>query len=503
MPMEIQKLNESYSFISGDHRKLEEIHNFLRVLRPNHHFDPLVKSGFKSPYVYFSKLKNNKLLVLNGHLGLLDRFGISTFSENPEFSETEIDSFLNYAKTVIPFEPHDYQINAFIESLKYKRIINLLPTSSGKSLIITLLCEFFRLKNKKGLLLVPNINLLTQLRNDFKEYNFFDLFESTKTIGGGQTDRTFDAPLIISTWQSLVGITDFSQIDYLICDEAHRYASEVTSEIIKSMVKTRYRFAFTGTLPEDQPSKMMLIGLFNKPKRYITANELIERGLATPVKINSILLNYHPNDVSEFLLCNTYSQQIKFIREHEKRNKFIVDLVCSLKRKNKGNTLVLFQFTEHGKTLFIDIMKELYGDIEIQQKDITGKKSFDFQKQYGVFFLNGEDNAQTRESTRKILEEYDNAILVSNFQILSTGVNIKKLHNMVLASPLKSYVTITQSLGRGMRKHESKSQFTVFDIVDVFKQSGKAGIFYRQYKQRLSNSYNPEGFPVKEVPYVL
>jgi len=47
--------------------------------------------------------------------------------------------------------------------------------------------------------------------------------------------------------------------------------------------------------------------------------------------------------------------------------------------------------------------------------------------------------------------EKQGQILVSGYQILSTGVNIKRLFNMVLGSPMKSYTTITQSIGRLMR----------------------------------------------------
>ena len=82
--------------------------------------------------------------------------------------------------------------------------------------------------------------------------------------------------------------------------------------------------------------------------------------------------------------------------------------------------------------------------------------------------------------------------------ILSTGVNIKNLHNMIFATPLKSYTTITQSIGRGIRKHSSKDKFTVFDLVDNLGKRKYGGTFYKQYKHRLSTSYYPEGYQVHE-----
>ena len=247
----------------------------------------------------------------------------------------------------------------------------------------------------------------------------------------------------------------------------------------------------------------MLFGLFGLPKKYISSKELIQRELATPIKINSIVFQYNLDDKNMFrsIPNKQYSKQLKFIKEHENRNTFISKLSCKL--KNTGNTLVLFQHTEHGKTIFYEIMKILYPDVKVENKNITGKKSFEFQQQYGVYFVNGEDNAKTREQTRAILEEQSDAILVSCYALLSTGVNIKQLHNLVLASPLKSFTTVTQSIGRMMRKHENKKISNVYDCVDDFGVRKPGGVFFKQYTQRKQTSYNTEEFPIEEKYFNL
>lgn len=99
--------------------------------------------------------------------------------------------------------------------------------------------------------------------------------------------------------------------------------------------------------------------------------------------------------------------------------------------------------------------------------------------------------------------EKQNKILFSNYAILGTGVNIKQLHNLILASPMKSYTTITQSIGRGMRLHPSKTEFNVYDLVDNFGIRGINGIFVKQYEHRKSRSYYPEEYPIKEITYNL
>jgi len=501
--LKIQKLNESFSSISGNQKDLKNISDYLRVERPGAYFEDLVKKGFKSPFEYFASVHNGDLIIMNGHRALLGQFGIAPDVLQGEYTEQELNAFLQDVKNILPFPPYDYQEIAFKESILGVKQISKCCTGSGKSLIISLMIEFFRRKGKKGLLLVPNINLLTQFKSDIKEYNLLDLYNDLHVIGGGSTERHFNNSLTISTWQSLQDKSkiNLDELDYVITDECHRFASDITSSIVKETTNCKYKYGFTGTLPEDPVMKMELLGLFGLPKTYITSYGLIERGLGTPIKINSIIFNYSSNDKALFKNSGNYTQQLKFIKEHEKRNEFIINL--SAKLRGHGNSLVLFQHTEHGKTLFIDLMKKVYPDVEVSLKDITGKKSYEFQEQHGIYFLNGEDDAKTREATRRVLEDHDDAILIANFSILSTGVNIKKLHNMVLASPLKSYTTVTQSIGRGMRLHESKKEFVVYDLVDNFGIRKPSGIFYKQYEHRKNTSYNPEQFPVQEREFNL
>lgn len=95
----------------------------------------------------------------------------------------------------------------------------------------------------------------------------------------------------------------------------------------------------------------------------------------------------------------------------------------------------------------------------------------------------------------KKIEKAEPAILVSSYALMSTGINIKKLTNIILASPLKSFTTVTQSIGRALRLHVSKEYANVYDIVDNFSERC---VFMKQYEKRKSTSYEPEGFELTE-----
>ena len=507
--LQLIKIDESYTLIKGNPQTLKAISDFLKVERPGAFFEPAVKSGFKSPYHYFTKLIKNDLLVLNGHLNLLGNWGIKGYDTKSEFTNEDFDEFYSTIKKTFPFEPYDYQVKAAKESIVTGKQINLACTGSGKSVIISLMVEFYRQKGLRGLLLVPNINLLTQFHSDIESYNLEELHEDTMLIGGGQTERSFDKSLTISTWQSLqekyTKDLDFNKLDYIIGDEVHRLAADVPNNVIKVSGKCKYKFGFTGTLPEDPIMKMELLGLFGYPKKYISSRELIDRGLGCPVNIKTIRLDYSQEDKRFFNSItptgrskNKYPNQLNFIKEHPQRRDFVNSLIIKLRQK--GNMLVLFSHTEHGKDIFRDLYKIIH-DMEVENSQITGRKSFDFQKEHSIYFLNGADNASTREKTRNILEHDKNAILCSNYQILSTGVNIRQLHTMVLASPVKAYTTVTQSIGRLMRLHKDKPEATVIDIVDNFGLRKPGGPFWKQYEHRLSTSYHPEEFPITEMIY--
>jgi superfamily II DNA or RNA helicase len=220
----------------------------------------------------------------------------------------EMDRGLADIIEMMPFEPYDYQLKCARDNLLHNRQISLACTSAGKSAIALLIMYFLYKKGKKGYLIVPNIGLLTQLYDDFGGY-FKDEYstERDEFLGcidkqGGGHQSEFDSFLTISTWQSLAnrkGVLD--KADFILCDELHRYAADVSSEIVKASTKAKMRFGLTGTLPEDPAATMTLLGMFGAPKRYIRACELIERGLATPVEIISFILKYSDEDKRIFM----------------------------------------------------------------------------------------------------------------------------------------------------------------------------------------------------------
>jgi type I site-specific restriction endonuclease len=86
---------------------------------------------------------------------------------------------------------------------------------------------------------------------------------------------------------------------------------------------------------------------------------------------------------------------------------------------------------------------------------------------------------------------------------MSTGVNIKRLHNIILGAPVKSSIRLRQTVGRGLRLHSEKEVMKLWDITDDFSTKSKTGKTtnknhtLKHFESRLL-VYQEDGFPMVE-----
>ena len=164
---------------------------------------------------------------------------------------------------------------------------------------------------------------------------------------------------------------------------------------------------------------------------------------------------------------------MNFLTSNENRNTFIKNLALTL----KGNSLILFSLVEHGN----DLYQMIKGSCDDNRK---------------VFFIYGGTATEQREQFRGITEQSKNAIIVASYGVYSTGINIRNLHNIVFASPSKSRIRNLQSIGRGLRKSESKEIATLYDISDDLTWKKRTNYTLNHLKDRIQ-LYNEENFPYK------
>ena len=505
--VQIKRLNSSYvqlnfNEMESSQTALKTLKLTLQVERAGWQYDYMVKIGRKSKYDLFYQEFGDNTLVLDS--GLLEIPPVREILQLPDL-ETEddlsIDEYLEdiLESDILPFVPYAYQIEACKKALNKKRKLSLMCTGSGKSLTISLCLEYFRREGLKGVLVVPNINLLTQFASDIKSYNLNELHQSIITFGGGSkklkqlkdsNESLKPGDLVITTWQSLSKLEPefFKSIDFIICDEVHKFSSSCTSQLVQDSGFAKYKLGFTGTLPDSKSQKLTLIGLFGLPENIISSSQLIEEGRGTPIHITGVKLKHTAETAQEFSHYGEYLDKLKVVLSVPERTHCIADIALQASKRKEGSTLVLFTFIEHGFQIFKEIASRKGLVVGEDPPDLEEMKS------YGLYFMSGQSSAKDREAIRHLMDKDPEAILVANYALLSTGVNIKSLRYAIFASPVKSGVVVAQSLGRGIRLNEGKQTFNVYDIVDVL---GGSGMFARQYNHR-KQIYKKSNFTLDE-----
>ena len=388
-------------------------------------------------------------------------------------SAEDTNRFLKALK-IPKLQIRDYQAEAFVHSIKKGRCLLLSPTASGKSLIVYLMLIYnlLRLKEKKNdkiLIIVPTTSLVEQLYKDFKDYGY-NSDRNVHRIYQGH-DKETNKRVVISTWQSVYNLPKkwFQQFGMVIGDEAHLFKAVSLTKIMTKLTNCKYRVGLTGTLDGTKTHKFVLEGLFGTVNKVVSTSELQEKKQLADLKIFCLILQ-HDKQAREFLYGKTYQEEMDYLVKSEKRNRYIRNLCLSL----QGNTLCLFQYVEkHGMEL-----KKL-----IEEKS-DGRK---------IFYVHGGVEADEREKIRFITEKSDDAIIVASYGTFSTGINIRNLHNIVFSSPSKSRIRNLQSIGRGLRLKDNKSNATLYDIADDLTHKEKENYTLSHFRERI-NIYNEEDF---------
>ena len=455
-------------------------------------FHPLVKRGLWNGEITF--LKRNKIpaglwkkvidickkfdfkLSLNGVTSLF----------NSDINETDFVDWCNDYFKDSPLTPRDYQIEAALKILKYRRCLAELATSAGKTLIsyMVIAYMFQKLDKKKILFIVPNVSLVVQGTGDFEEYNKGKVQLKIQQIYAGSKIRP-SSNIVIGTYQSLTKkkADYFEQFDVVMVDEVHRAKAKSIQSIMDKCWHCDYRFGLSGTIPkEGTVNRLSLMSAMGPLIIKVKANRLQKEGYIAKCKVLQLVLDYATDKQKlAFAELSTnkvdkqklFSLEQNFINENERRLNF----VCGTISKSKHNSLVLFHKIEYGEKIYQKL------------KETTDKT---------IYYVDGSIKSDLREEFKRRMEKDENVIIVASFGTFSTGISIRNIHNIYFTESFKSEVIIKQSIGRGLRNHKTKDVVKIYDFVDDFRWKDEnhnwMNYIYRHGKSR-RNTYKEENFP--------
>ena len=243
-------------------------------------------------------------------------------------------------------------------------------------------------------------------------------------------------------------------------------------------VEAPVKIGCSGTIPRDKMNRWKLLGMFSQIVCTEDIVDLQKRGFISSLKITALkivdsvveadtscLFNLHTtrkfrpdeNGYSDIAFDEANKAEGEYFSKHYKD---LYKPVFKYLKKLGSNTLILFDRIDIGQNLF-EYAKELYAD----------KKN--------VYYIDGSIDVNERERVRASFEKSDGNLLLAQSSIMSTGVNIKRLTNLIFLTGSKSFSRVIQSIGRTLRLHDSKTEAHAIDVSWNFKYS------QRHYKERL------------------
>jgi superfamily II DNA or RNA helicase len=485
----VEYLNEVHMKVTADPSVRQELSDYFSFKPAGYQFSPKYKSRMWDGVIrMYSPFKPVLYLGLLNHLKKFCEVREYDLRLPREFAERDMvedDYGYQIAKLIsCKFEPRDYQNQYIINAIADRRSLNLSPTSSGKSLIIYLLQQhYYQTERLRTLIIVPTISLVYQMEGDFKDYGCDSKYIHTIKAGA---EKNTKCPIVISTWQSLQKLpkTWFDQFGVVLGDEAHSFQAKALTTIMEKLVDCRYRHGFTGTLKseESKTNRLVLEGLFGNTRKFVSTKDLIDSGTVADFKVKGIVLSHSKEDKKKFRTAlktikeptRKYPAEREYLNNHYKRNIFIRNLLWSLKGQNN---LVLFDLVEkHGKILEPMLRTE-------------GRH---------LHFIHGGTKGEERERIRHLIENDPNKNhdILASYGVFSTGVNLRRLDNVIFASGSKSEIKVLQSVGRSLRKGNGSDKATLYDLADILGSDSNPNYTLKHFKKRIE-MYNQEQFEIK------
>lgn len=419
------------------------------------------------------------------------------------FNEIEFNEWADIYFEESDITPRDYQLEACLRLLKFKKCTTEISTSGGKTLIAFMIFKYLLDKKiiKKMLYVVPNVGLVSQTEEKFYEYedkcNKKPNWKSICVYSGAKKEE-YEPNIIFGTYQSLTkkDVEFFQDIDCVIIDESHHAKAGSFKKILIACYNSKYKLGLTGTLPEKGSLDSFTIQSYIGPCVYtIRSSDLIAAGNATPINVVGIEMDYLEKDMKKKLYdlrnvsvdekdgVKLLNLEKDILRDNPKRLKY----VCETIAKSTKNSLVLFS------------------DI----KNDYGRKVFNWLKENTdktVYYIDGSTKNENREYYKKQMEENENILIIASMGVFGEGIDILHLYNIFIIESFKSQFIIRQALGRGMRLLEGKEKVTIIDFIDNYEygtnkyQKNNYLMRHAAERQRI---YKDKGFPYRRYKCIL
>lgn len=507
--------------------------DYARMIK-SEHSEYVIKdwNGYKVPFVFATNgRKYLKQIELKSGIWFLDlRDGANTPKAlqgwfSPDGLMEMLDKDITAANQTLQNTPYDllrdpdglnlreYQIraieaaeNAIIEGKKTALLS--MATGTGKTrTILGMIYRFIKSNRfRRILFLVDRTALGEQATDVFKEVKIEDLMtldEIYNIKGLDEKEIDKETKIHIATVQSLVKrliysedstMPSVSDYDLIVVDEAHRgytLDKELSDDEMLYRNQEDYISKYRTVIEYFDAVKVALTAtpalhtteIFGKPVFTYSYREAVIDGylvdhdaphdIHTKLRDNGIeykkgetLAIYDPN-TGEVLNSDELEDDMKF--EIDKFNKDVItekfniavfnEIAMDFNPDGEGKTLI-YAVDDNHADLIVKILKDIYSKFGIDNdvvKKITGS-------------IEGGNKKKILEAIRQFKNEAYPKVVVT-VDLLTTGIDVPEIVNLVFMRRIKSRILFEQMLGRATRLSGkiNKDHFEIYDPVGVYE----------------------------------
>jgi superfamily II DNA or RNA helicase len=319
-----------------------------------------------------------------------------------------LDMTLNTA----PPSPYESQHKAVAACIRSHRGGVVMPTGTGKSLVIAMVAQAMGVKT---LVVVPTLELKNQLRASLKAR-----FKNVSWITVENIDSS--------------ALNQQKDYDCLIIDECHHSATKTYQKLNKTVwAGIYYRFFFTATYFRNQENEHLLFeSICGSPIYELSYKKAIEKKYIVPVE--AYYYDVKKAKTSGYTWAEVYSD---LIVHNEHRNYLLGNLLLRLNLQSLP-TLCLVKEIAHGRIL---------------------------ARLTGLPFVSGQD-----EGSRSLIGEFNTGkikVLIGTTGILGEGIDTKPAEYIIVAGLGKAKSAFLQQIGRGVRTYPDKESCKIILFKDT------------------------------------
>jgi len=405
------------------------------------------------------------------------------FSTNQELKEKLHKTPYNLSSGMTPRYYQDIAISKVMEAIAddKKRILLTLATGTGKTYIaFQIVYKLFTARwNIDGVHRRPRILFLAD-RNALADQaiNDFNPLEKDLIKINGDEIRSRDgrvptnANIFFAIYQAIAEKENIGGyykqypqdfFDLVIIDECHRGAANANGSWrdILDHFKSAIHLGLTATPKRND--NIDTYSYFGKPVYEYSLKDGINDGFLTPYKVKRIRTNideYIPTK-DDIVVSGEIEDRIYGLSDFE--TKIVVE-----DRTDLIARAILSNTEELDKSIIFCVNQ----GHALMMRDAINKHKSVKDPLYCVRITS--DEGSRAKSLLELFKNNDKDIpaIVTSSQMLTTGINIKNLRNVILARVVQSMVEFKQIIGRGTRVFEGKDFFTILDF------TGATNLFY-------------------------